>query len=459
MSTVPTSRASRRQVIAIGPAPFEPDGIIQLAGSIFEALGSIATCTASRPVDAVLLSPQEHETLDDLVHSAQAVRRLDATVQIVLVSAQPLAPSVAGHFDAHLAPPIDEARLAAVLGGSPVPKTVSAPKPVDEAPPLHVQDTPTPSAPRPVVVAPPIHVQDTPPASTPMVPVHTPSTTGPGDTTPTLNRLGDTDLVEAMLHDARGVQPLALRLILQQTGWSDCHIDPEGQGAAIRFGNSEFGQLMSTGQDEAALRPWANWLARWLALDEAQRELRDMAFRDELTSAWNRRYLNSFLEEALEEAGKIRRQLTVLVFDIDDFKSYNDRFGHAAGDTILCSTVQLLNSVIREGDRVCRIGGDEFAVVFADLQAPRQPGTAHPDTVEAIARRFQERVCAMKFPELGLHAPGTLSISGGLASFPWDGHDGDTLVRMADERALASKRRGKNCLTLGPGARANWPNM
>jgi diguanylate cyclase (GGDEF)-like protein len=435
MSTVPTSRASRRQVIAVGPATFESQGVIQPADSIFEALGTIATCTASRPVDAILLSPHEHEALDDLVHAAQAVRRLDATVQIVLVSAQPLAPSIADQFDAHLAPPIDESRLVALLDGTPAPQQTAPAKPVVVPPPEQVQEEPPPA---------------------PTVPNQAPSDATPS---PTLNHLGDTDLVEAMLHDARGVQPMAIRLILQQTGWSDCRIEPDGDGAAIRFGNSEFGQLVATGQDEAALRPWANWLARWLALDEAQRELRDMAFRDELTAAWNRRYLASFLEEALEQAKKLRRQLTVLVFDIDDFKSYNDRFGHAAGDTILRNTVQLLSSVIREGDRVCRIGGDEFAVVFADLQAPRQPGTAHPDTVEAIARRFQERVCAMQFPELGFDAPGTLSISGGLASFPWDGHDGDTLIRMADERALASKRRGKNCLTIGPGARADWPDM
>ena len=58
----------------------------------------------------------------------------------------------------------------------------------------------------------------------------------------------------------------------------------------------------------------------------------------------------------------------------------------------------------------------------------------------------------MKFPELGLAAPGTVSISGGLATFPWDGDDAASLQRIADERALASKRRGKNCLTFGPDA-------
>ena len=272
-----------------------------------------------------------------------------------------------------------------------------------------------------------------------------------------MHQLGDTDLVEAMLHDARGVRPLALRLIMQQTGWTECLIDIEGKGEPIQFGGGEYGSLVVPGRSPDEIRPWASWIARWLALDEAQRELRDMAFRDELTAAWNRRYLASFLEDAIEEARQLRRQLTVMVFDIDDFKSYNDRFGHAAGDIILRNTVQLLSSVIRDGDRVCRTGGDEFAVVFADMQAPRQPGSAHPDSVETIARRFQEQVCNMRFPELGLDAPGTLSISGGLASFPWDGHDGNTLLRRADERAIESKRRGKNCMTIGPGARQDWP--
>lgn len=425
---------------------------IESVGSIFEALGIIAKCPASRPVDAVLLAPTDGETLEDLVHAAQSLRRLDATVQVILVGSQPLAPSIAEQFDGLTSSPVDEQQLKHMLDGSPAPESSAPPsKPVVVEPPPAPASPAPPAPPAPSVpTAPAPRVQSTP--SAPVVPTA-------AESTPGLNRLGDTDLVEAMLHDVQGVLPVALRLIIQQTGWSDCTITAEGDGAPIRFGSSDFGQLVSTGQSAAAMRPWANWLARWLALDEAQRELRDMAFRDELTAAWNRRYLASFLEEAIEEARQLRRQLTVLVFDIDDFKSYNDRFGHAAGDTILRNTVQLLGSVIREGDRVCRIGGDEFAVVFADLQAPRQPGTSHPDTVEAIARRFQEQVCAMRFPELGLHAPGTLSISGGLASFPWDGHDGASLIRMADERALESKRRGKNCMTIGPGAQPEWPDM
>jgi diguanylate cyclase (GGDEF)-like protein len=143
-----------------------------------------------------------------------------------------------------------------------------------------------------------------------------------------------------------------------------------------------------------------------------------------------------------------------MVFDIDDFKKYNDQFGHGAGDDILRESVRLLNSVIRQGDRVCRIGGDEFAVIFADSEAPRQPGSHHPETVDVIARRFQQQICTMRFPKLGAEAPGTLSISGGLATYPWDGGDPDTLLQHADRLALESKRKGKNAVTLGPGAQA-----
>ena len=141
-----------------------------------------------------------------------------------------------------------------------------------------------------------------------------------------------------------------------------------------------------------------------------------------------------------------------MVFDIDDFKRYNDSYGHEAGDIILRETVALLNSVIRASDRVCRIGGDEFAVIFADVLGPREIGSSHPESVEMIARRFQQQICAMRFPKLGLEAPGTLSISAGLASYPWDGNDPVTLLRLADQRALESKRKGKNHITFGPGA-------
>jgi len=76
--------------------------------------------------------------------------------------------------------------------------------------------------------------------------------------------------------------------------------------------------------------------------------------------------------------------VTVMVFDIDDFKTYNDQYGHEAGDDILREAVRLLRSVIRPSDRVCRIGGDEFAVISYEPSGPRQEGS-----VESAAGRLR----------------------------------------------------------------------
>ena len=155
------------------------------------------------------------------------------------------------------------------------------------------------------------------------------------------------------------------------------------------------------------------------------------------------------MQRTLKDAVRERRAVTVMVFDIDDFKRYNDKFGHEAGDEVLIETVRLLNSVIRSGDRVCRIGGDEFVVIFSDPEGPRELGSHHPRSVETIASRFQSQITQTKFPKLGLDAPGSLSVSGGLATFPWDGTTAEALLRHADSLALESKRAGKNVITLG----------
>lgn len=269
--------------------------------------------------------------------------------------------------------------------------------------------------------------------------------------------LGDTDLVQAAMSDPEGLLDTALRLIIQKTGWKDLRLEASDSTPAgvttvdVTCGQTVFGRLATELAPRKTLEPWADWLAIWLMLDRRFRDYRRMAFQDDLTGAWNRRYFFSFLRDTIRKASRIRRPVTVMVFDIDNFKKYNDEFGHAAGDEILIETVRLLHSDIRPCDRVCRIGGDEFAVIFADLDGPREAGSSHPETVEKIARRFQTQICEMNFPKLGIDAPGTLSISGGLATYPWDGSDPETLLRHADQLSLQSKRKGKNALTFGPG--------
>jgi two-component system, cell cycle response regulator len=232
----------------------------------------------------------------------------------------------------------------------------------------------------------------------------------------------------------------------------DAEAPTDGAAVPVERSGRVLGRLSAPGATEAALRDAARWLAAWLALDEQHRQLQTAAFTDELTGAWNRRYFQRFLARAIEQARASRRDVTLMLYDIDDFKVYNDQFGHAAGDEILRETVRLLQSVVRPTDRVCRIGGDEFGVIFDDPRGPRSEHSHHPVSIAEIAERFQRQICAHRFPKLGEQAMSTLTVSGGMATFPWDGHDVESLMQRADELALESKRQGKNVITLGPGA-------
>jgi diguanylate cyclase (GGDEF)-like protein len=178
----------------------------------------------------------------------------------------------------------------------------------------------------------------------------------------------------------------------------------------------------------------------------------DLALRDELTGAWNRRYFLRFLRAILDRASRERFRVTLMVFDIDGFKTYNDRFGHAAGDEILRETARLMRSVVREQDVVARIGGDEFAVIFWDAQGPRKPNSQHPVDVRKAAERFQKAIRDQKFPKLLCAVPVSLTISGGLAGFPWDGRTPEELLARADAMAMHCKQQGKNALVFGHGA-------
>jgi diguanylate cyclase (GGDEF)-like protein len=103
---------------------------------------------------------------------------------------------------------------------------------------------------------------------------------------------------------------------------------------------------------------------------------------------------------------------------------------------------------------VARIGGDEFAVIFWDAQGPRKPHSEHPVDVRKAAERFRKAIAAHKFPKLLCDVPVSLTISGGLAGFPWDGRSPEELLARADAMALSSKQQGKNALVFGKGADA-----
>lgn len=265
--------------------------------------------------------------------------------------------------------------------------------------------------------------------------------------------LAESELLRAAAAGAiDDVSERALGLLRSRLREPDLGLEPSGTGQPVTSINRTFGVLTGARRTPPAeLARGAEWLAEWLRLAHVQADLRRAVYVDDLTGAYNRRYFDRFLNESIESARQKREPLTILLFDLDNFKRYNDENGHATGDLILRDTVRLLRSVVRPTDRVCRVGGDEFVVIFHD--PPREPGSKQPTDITALAERFQRQLGQHKFPMLAegpkAHGGG-LTISGGLATFPWDGSTPEELLAHADGLALESKRQGKNIIRFTP---------
>jgi two-component system cell cycle response regulator len=192
-------------------------------------------------------------------------------------------------------------------------------------------------------------------------------------------------------------------------------------------------------------------------LQDRHCRLQKLAITDELTGLYNARYFRHFLARIIEMARAKRFPVTLFVFDIDNFKKYNDQFGHGVGDIILKQTAQLMRRCCREHDLVARVGGDEFAVVFWEKEGPRQPkdpktaiGPARaPQTPLLILERFRNLLSSHDFPELGPSGKGVLTISGSLAVYPYDAQSVEALISAADsELMFKAKRQGKDSILL-----------
>jgi two-component system cell cycle response regulator len=193
------------------------------------------------------------------------------------------------------------------------------------------------------------------------------------------------------------------------------------------------------------------------------RYLEQLATEDDLTGLKNRRYIWEFSRQIIEYAKKENGRVTLLVFDVDDLKKYNDIYGHQAGDEILKQAAALMRRCCRGHDVVGRIGGDEFAVIFWDdpqqqrlvasvkSEERRSANADHPAEAITIAKRFVKELSSAglsNFDGLGSKGKGVLTISGGLASFPRDGQTIEQLFQQADKALLEAKRSGKNRIYL-----------
>jgi len=193
------------------------------------------------------------------------------------------------------------------------------------------------------------------------------------------------------------------------------------------------------------------------------RQLERLATEDDLTGLKNRRYIWEFSRQIIEYAQKENARVTLLVFDVDNLKKYNDIYGHQAGDEILKQAAVLMQRCCRGHDVVGRIGGDEFAVLFWDDPQQKRAATPsksderrsanadHPAEAITIAKRFVKELGKAGFSSFGGLGPegkGVLTISGGLASYPRDGQTLEQLFQQADKALLEAKRSGKNRIYL-----------
>lgn len=174
---------------------------------------------------------------------------------------------------------------------------------------------------------------------------------------------------------------------------------------------------------------------------------RELNFTDMLTGLNNRRYFMVELEKALSRARELPAPVSVLILDVDDFGRFNDEVGRTAGDEILIGMADVLKRCTRDGDIICRFGGDEFAVIVAGIAS-----TSAAAVAERIRTRFAvESVRAVPMPglEAGAEAePGAttdweLTLSIGVAEF--DGKEAsEALIERAERALREAKRLGKN---------------
>lgn len=187
------------------------------------------------------------------------------------------------------------------------------------------------------------------------------------------------------------------------------------------------------------------WSARWseeervrigvardvTALRQAEAKLRFLAHHDPLTGLTNRALFYDRLDLALRAARRHQNGLVVLFLDVNDFKHINDAHGHAVGDRVLYTVARRLESCVRETDTVARMGGDEFTVLLTNIES-----------ADAISGKV-ERILAVMAEPLGAEFDGVRmpSCSVGVACYPADGKDADTLLSHADGDMYGMKKR------------------
>ena len=166
--------------------------------------------------------------------------------------------------------------------------------------------------------------------------------------------------------------------------------------------------------------------------------LHEQSVRDALTGLYNRRYMEETIRQTLHRVQRSHAPLCVIMIDIDHFKRYNDQHGHDAGDALLRALGAFLRGELRESDTACRYGGEEFAVIMPD---------AALDVGRSRAERIRERVRELRVATPAGELSG-ITLSLGVAVYPENGTDRDTLIGSADRALYRAKSEGRDRVIL-----------
>lgn len=162
--------------------------------------------------------------------------------------------------------------------------------------------------------------------------------------------------------------------------------------------------------------------------------LRSQSIVDPLTGLFNRRYMEETLDLELARATRGRREIGIIMLDIDHFKSLNDSCGHDAGDALLRALAGLLRTRVREGDIACRFGGEEFILILPE---------APLDLARHRAEEIREAMCQLRVSHRG-RVIGPITVSAGVAAFPDHGKTSEGLLHAADAALYRAKAEGRD---------------
>ena len=221
-----------------------------------------------------------------------------------------------------------------------------------------------------------------------------------------------------------------------------------GTAAVIEYG----GIILAAAAGAAGRFSWTDQISRLVLLAAVgvlcttlvwrTREMQSLAARDKLTGLLNRGIFDDLLHDATLRARRYGRPLSILMLDVDQFKRFNDTWGHAAGDEALKAVAAAIKQSVRQGEIVARYGGDEFVVLFPETR---------PDIAVSRGDKIRLRVPPIVAGGRGREQTIPVTISVGVASLPADGIDGFEVLNQADMRLYEAKHAGRNAV-VGPAA-------